>query len=37
MSCGMPPLHSRNEIIKEANNANFVLIKAIDLVNIIFN
>nr|CAD2173806.1 unnamed protein product [Meloidogyne enterolobii] len=31
MSCGMPPLHSRNEIIKEANNANFVLIKAIDL------
>ncbi|CAK5089071.1 unnamed protein product [Meloidogyne enterolobii] len=31
MSCGMPPLHSRNEIIKEASNANFVLIKAIDL------
>uniref|UniRef100_A0A1I8BDH7 Aspartate dehydrogenase n=1 Tax=Meloidogyne hapla TaxID=6305 RepID=A0A1I8BDH7_MELHA len=32
MSCGMPPLHSRNEIIEEANNANFILIKSIDLM-----
>ncbi|KAF7635973.1 SAM_MT_ERG6_SMT domain-containing protein [Meloidogyne graminicola] len=35
MYCGMPPLHSRNEIIKEANLANFVLIKYINLEEII--